>query len=82
MNEFYTQIYNPLKEKLLASRKRNDDSSDEHEDEAVIQESIDNLSPPGTAYVELLQILHQDVLPGIFFTLFIHFTIIIQRLGS
>lgn len=70
MNEFYSQIYNPLKEKLLASRKRNDDGNDEHEDEAAVQESIDNLSPPGTAYVELLQILHQHVLPGIVFNTF------------
>lgn len=52
-----------MKEKLLASRKRSDDS-DENEDEVVLQESIDNSTPPGTAYVELLQMVNQDVLPG------------------
>ena len=64
--EFYTQIYLPLKEKLLASRKRSDDS-EETEDEAAVLESIDNSTPPGTAYVELLQMLNQDVLPGVTF---------------
>lgn len=49
---------------MLASRKRSDDDSDEQEDEAAVQESIDNLTPPGTAYVELLHMVHQDVLPG------------------
>ena len=61
--EIYTQIYHPLKEKLLASRKRTDDS-DETENEAAVLESIDKSTPPGTAYVELLQMLNHDVLPG------------------
>lgn len=52
-----------MKEKLLASRKRSDDS-DDTEDEAAELESIDNSTPPGTAYVELLQMLNHDVLPG------------------
>ena len=57
-----------MKEKLLASRTPRTDDNDETEDEAAVLESIDNSTPPGTAYVELLQILNQDVLPGINFT--------------
>lgn len=66
---FYTQIYLPLKEKLLASRTPRTDDNDETEDETAVLESIDNSTPPGMAYVQLLQMLNQDVLPGLNFTL-------------
>lgn len=61
-----------MKEKLLASKTRSDES-DEEEDAAAVQEAIDNLTPPGTAYIELLQMVNQDVLPGEVVTLFIYF---------
>ena len=61
---FHTQIYLPLKEKLLAAKNRSDDNAEEEDDEAAVQASIDNSTPPGAAYVELLQMLNQDVLPG------------------
>lgn len=37
---------------------------DEEYDEAAVQQSIDNSMPPGTAYVELLQMVKQDELQG------------------
>lgn len=58
-----------MKEKLLASRTPRTDDSDETENEADVLKSIDNSTPPGTAYVQLLQMLNQDVLPGLNFTL-------------
>ena len=39
------------------------DEQDE-EDMAALEKSIDYSSPPGTAYVELLQTINQQALPG------------------
>ena len=40
--------------------------SDEEDDEdrAALEKSIDDSTPPGTAYVELLQTINQQALPG------------------
>ncbi|XP_027059446.1 focadhesin-like [Pocillopora damicornis] len=58
------KIYLPLKEELLASKKKLDGNVDEEYDEAAVHQSIDNSMPPGTAYVELLQMVKQDELQG------------------
>ena len=53
------KIYEPLKAKMLASRKTEDAEEDED-----IEKSIDHVTPPGHAYVKLLQTLPRDVLSG------------------
>ncbi|XP_022783954.1 focadhesin-like isoform X5 [Stylophora pistillata] len=58
-----SKIHLPLKEKILASKKL-DSNADEEDGDVAVQQNIDNSTPPGNAYVELLQMVKQDVLPG------------------
>ncbi|XP_068741397.1 focadhesin-like [Montipora capricornis] len=54
-----TEIYQPLKQKLMSSKKWND------EDERIsMEKSIANSKPPGTAFVELLPRINERALPG------------------
>lgn len=63
------KVYHRLKEKLMSLKKRNV-GSDEEEDKAAMEESVNNSTPPGSAYVELLQTISPQALPGDEFMLF------------
>ena len=50
--------------KLLASKTLDRNVGDEEEDMAAVEESIDNSTPQGSAYVELLQTINQQAHTG------------------
>ncbi|XP_044183101.1 focadhesin-like isoform X2 [Acropora millepora] len=57
------EIYHPIKDKLMSAKKRNIDDDNEDQRHAL-ETSIDNSSPPGTAFVELLSRIDHRALPG------------------
>ena len=59
---FMTKIYHTFKEKLITAKRRTDGV--EEEDMTAIEETINNSTPPGTVYIELLQTINQQALPG------------------
>ncbi|XP_015773334.1 PREDICTED: LOW QUALITY PROTEIN: focadhesin-like [Acropora digitifera] len=56
------EIYHPIKDKLMSSKKNIDD--DNEDQKLALETSIDNSSPPGTAFVELLSRIDHRALPG------------------
>jgi len=56
------KIYHTFKEKLITAKRRTDGV--EKEDMTAIEETINNSTPPGTVYIELLQTINQQALPG------------------